>query len=99
LFHEGKPYDFDFDFTRSDRLVCTEVVYRSYEGVGGLRFELTRRAGRLTLAAEDLLNMALERNGFELLAIYAPGRCTRLCTESEAEQVLRSTRCQTVPLQ
>ena len=28
--HIGKPYDFDFDFTRSDRMVCTEVIYRSF---------------------------------------------------------------------
>ena len=47
MFHTGKSYDFDFDFSRADRLVCTEVVYRSYEGVGGIRFDLTRRAGRL----------------------------------------------------
>ena len=53
--HEGKPYDFDFDFSRSDRLVCTEVVYRSYDGIGGMHFAMTRRAGRLTIAAEDLL--------------------------------------------
>jgi len=32
LTHEGKPYNFDFDFTRSGRMVCTQVVYRSYEG-------------------------------------------------------------------
>ncbi|MBC7820786.1 MAG: hypothetical protein IAG10_28205, partial [Planctomycetaceae bacterium] len=45
MLHEGKAYDFDFDFTRSDRLVCTEVVYRSYQGIGGIQFPLTRRAG------------------------------------------------------
>jgi len=72
LSHEGKPYDFDFDFTRSDRMVCSEVVYRSYEGIGNIGFELTPRAGRLTLAAEDLLRMALARQHFEPVAIYAP---------------------------
>ena len=61
FFHDGKPYDFDFDFARSDRLVCTEVVYRSYEGVGGVEFQLTRRAGRLNLSAEDLLRKALRQ--------------------------------------
>jgi hypothetical protein len=98
LFHEGKPYDFDFDFSRSDRLVCTEVVYRSYEGIGGMRFELLRRAGRLTLAAEDLLAMALARNGFDLLAIYAPSHCKRLCTAHEAETILRATRGEALPV-
>ena len=91
LFHEGKPYDFDFDFSRSDRLVCTEIVYRSYEGVGGMRFQLVRRAGRLTLAAEDLIQMALDRQGFEPLAVYVPGQTSSLCAGGDAERVVRAT--------
>lgn len=72
--HEGKPYDFDFDFTRSDRMVCSEVVYRTYDGVGGMRFTLTRRAGRMTLAAEDLLRMAVRGECFDVVAVYVPGQ-------------------------
>ncbi len=91
LFHDGKPYDFDFDFTRSDRLVCTEVVYRSYEGVGGMSFQLTRRAGRLTLAAEDLIRMALDRIHFEPLAVFSPSHAGELLVGNEAESVIRNT--------
>ena len=91
LFHDGKPYDFDFDFTRSDRLVCTEVVYRSYEGVGGLSFPLTRRAGRMTLSAEDLMRMALDRNHFEPVAVYAPTYAGDLLTGEPAEAVIRES--------
>ena len=72
LAHEGKPYDFNFDFTRSDRLVCTEVVYRAYEGVGRIHLELTRRAGRLTLAGSDLIAEGRRRVHFEPVAVYAP---------------------------
>lgn len=95
MFHEGKPYDFDFDFTRSDRLVCTEVVYRSYEGVSNVRFQLTRRAGRMTLAAEDLIRMALNRDHFEPLACYCPGHNQRLLLGDEAESVMRRTHVPT----
>lgn len=91
LFHDGKPYDFDFDLTRSDRLVCTEVVYRSFEGLAGVHFSLTQRAGRMTLAAEDLLNMALNQQHFEVVATYSPGHSPTLATESTAADLLRAT--------
>ena len=91
MFHEGKPYDFDFDFTRSECLVCTEVVYRGYEGVGGVQFQLTRRSGRLTLSAEDLLHMALRHEHFEPVAIYAPDYRKRLQLGDDAGTALRAT--------
>ena len=73
--HEGKGYNFDFDFFRSDRLVCTEVIYRGLDGVGGLDIELTERAGRPTLSAEDLLDMAADGRGFEPIAVFGPDCC------------------------
>jgi hypothetical protein len=91
LLHEGKAYDFDFDFTRSDRLVCTEVVYRSYQGIGGMQFPLTRRAGRLNLAAEDLLRLSLARSGFQTLAVYAPRFADSLLEGRDAELLLAAS--------
>lgn len=75
VLHEGKGYNYDFDFFRADRLVCTAVVYRAYDGFGDLHFALQERAGRPTLAAEDLLRMALEGRGFDLVAIYGAESC------------------------
>ena len=91
MVHESKPYDFDFDLSRSDRLVCTEVIYRSYDGIGGIHFSLMRRAGRLTIAAEDLLRMALDRNAFEPVAIYAPAWEPRLLRGLDIDSILRAT--------
>jgi hypothetical protein len=68
--HEGKPYDFDFDFSRSDRLVCTEVVYRAYDGIGPMQFPLVRRAGRPTLSGSDLIGLTLDRRGFDPIAVF-----------------------------
>ena len=68
--HAGKLYDFIFDFRTSDRLVCTEVIYRSYHGVGPINFQLGVQAGRHCLSAEDLLNQGLENEWFDVVALY-----------------------------
>jgi hypothetical protein len=75
--HEGKMYNFDFDFFSSDRLVCTEVVYRSYDGLDGIQIPLTERAGRKTLSAEDLLDFALNADIFEPVAIFGVDGCEK----------------------
>ena len=88
--HESKRYDFDFDFGRSDRLVCTEVVYRAYEGLGNLKFPLRKRAGRPTLSGADLMEMACDGNGFTPLALYAPHHSgPALCREKDLVTQIR----------
>ena len=89
--HAGKRYDFSFDFSRSDQLVCTEVVYRSYDGIKDMKFSLVRRAGRMTLSGNDLIEMSLQRQSFEPVAVYAPMFHPSVCGDHEAEALMQ--RC------
>jgi len=72
--HFGKRYDFEFDFSRSDRLVCTELLYRSYHGLGDIAFSPVTRLGRPTISADDIaayiMRTLTDNTGtFELLAM------------------------------
>lgn len=68
--HVGKLYDFIFDFRTTDRLVCTEVIYRTYNAIGSIDFQLIEQAGRHCLSAEELLNQGIGNDWFEVVALY-----------------------------
>jgi hypothetical protein len=57
--HAGKPYDFLFDFRTADRMVCTEVIYRGFHGIGPVKFQLREVSGRLCLPAAEFLGQAI----------------------------------------
>ncbi|QEG20521.1 YiiX/YebB-like N1pC/P60 family cysteine hydrolase [Mariniblastus fucicola] len=90
--HEGKQYDFEFDFRRANKLVCTEVVYRSFHGVGGIKFELTLKAGRLCLPAEALIDYAIEGKVYKPICVYGVNGNRFYSTEDTARAALISTR-------
>ena len=87
--HEGKRYNFDFDFFNSDRVVCTELVYRSYDGLDNLRIPLRERAGRKILSAEDFLDFVLDSDSFEPVAIFGVDGCPdQVVTGDNVRQLL-----------
>ncbi|MBF0545809.1 MAG: hypothetical protein HQM08_15305 [Candidatus Riflebacteria bacterium] len=85
----GRPYDFMFDFQTDDKLVCSELVYRSFRDK--LSLNLIRKAGRWALPSLNILQKwANERNreDRELDFIFfvdsdMKTRKTRFATEQE----------------
>lgn len=92
VLHEGKAYNFDFDFFSSDRLVCTEVIYRAFDGIAGFKLPLTERAGRQTLSAEDLLDLALDTDKFKPIAVFGyPNHDAGVITGDPVSEILASS--------
>ncbi|MGK0270256.1 MAG: hypothetical protein ACI88H_000899 [Cocleimonas sp.] len=90
--HEGKGYNFDFDFFRSDQLVCTEVIYRAFDGLENINFKLIERAGRFSLSAEDILDMAVNDKGFQVVAAFGFKECeTELVEGIQASLMVRDS--------
>lgn len=60
LNHHQKPYDFDFDFVTDGSIVCSELVYKSLQGVGEVHFELRPSAGRELLTPNQIVQKFAE---------------------------------------
>jgi hypothetical protein len=66
----GRPYDFNFDFHTDSSLVCSEVVYKAYEG--SVTFPLTTTVGRLNTPPNEIVRefdqtFGTERQQFDLV--------------------------------
>ncbi|NUQ46485.1 MAG: hypothetical protein HUU22_10675 [Phycisphaerae bacterium] len=95
LSQHGKPYDFDFDFFSTDRLVCTEVIFQAYQE--SIRIPLAEVLGRRTLPPGDLLRMWDEgrRKGegpFEFVAFYDGDERSETAFEAGPDALAESLR-------
>jgi hypothetical protein len=63
--YSGRPYDFNFDFLTDSELVCTELVYKCYEGTDkthGLHLPLKSMLGRQLISANDIAALYAEEH-------------------------------------
>ncbi len=60
----GRPYDFNFDFQTDASIVCSELVFKAYDGL--MKFKVSRMLGRYVLSPNDIVQQFVESKGTEL---------------------------------
>ena len=94
LSHRGKEYDFDFDFQTTDRLVCTELIFRTYDGILQLP-EMRSIMGQPRLAAVDYVRMWSEEQGaprpqLDLVTFLDFDEANQRAVEADAETLVET---------
>ena len=55
----GKPYDFNFDITTLDKIVCSELIYITF---GNVHWPTLSRFGRPTISPDDAAEILFQKN-------------------------------------
>ncbi len=88
--YAGRPYDFNFDFSTDAELVCTELIYKSYEpaaGFTGLNLPTVVMLGRQVTPANEFVKQfdaqaARGAEQFELVQFLDGREGSRRATEA-----------------
>ena len=63
----GMDYDFDFDLTNGEKQTCSEIIYRSYNGIGKIDIDLEEIFGTTTLSGDMLLQYFMNDSTTQLI--------------------------------
>lgn len=93
--HAGKPYDFEFDFFSTDKIVCTELVYRAYDG--DITFPLVDIMGRKTMPAIELVRKFKQERGspdaqMKFIAFIDGDERTDSCRECSEDEFIETLK-------
>ena len=91
--HLGKPYDFEFDFFSTDKLVCTELIYRAYDGK--IDFSLVEVMGTTTMPAMNVIRKFENERGaanaqLEFISFIDGDEEAGSASFKDAEELIRS---------
>lgn len=94
----GRPYDFNFDFRSDASLVCSELIYKVYEplsGMKGLRLPVKMILGRLTSGPNDYAEQFDQQYGTpeqqsDLVLFLDGNEFGKNATEASLEEFRRS---------
>lgn len=94
----GKPYDYNFDFLTDNALVCSELIYKSYQPSQyqtGLQLPLKTIAGRAIMPANEIarlysLNIGSAAQQMDLVLFLDGDEKTKSARVSNEAEFLRS---------
>ena len=89
----GMDYDFDFDLDNGEKQTCSEIIYRSYNGIGNIKLDLEDIFGVTTLSGNYLLRYFFNDPHTNLITLLVehetkPGRAV-LMKEKDARLYLK----------
>lgn len=96
--YSGRPYDYEFDFMTDSAIVCTELVWKSYQSCPdsrGLNFPMLNILGRLATPANELVrqfdvSFGTPEQQFDLVAFLDGDEKARRANESTLDEFRKS---------
>jgi uncharacterized protein YycO len=67
----GKNYDFSFDVESTEEIVCSELVYVSYDD---LIWDTSKSLGRYTISPDQVARKLVDDDRFEPVLMYLNGK-------------------------
>ncbi|BCD99950.1 YiiX/YebB-like N1pC/P60 family cysteine hydrolase [Marinicellulosiphila megalodicopiae] len=98
FYYAGLPYDYNFNFLKDDALVCSELIYKSYQKTDkqkGIEFPINKIAGKVMMPANDIAKMFSEqvetdKQQLEMVCFLDGNEAEKIAVESTQDEFVKS---------